>query len=455
MSSLIPVGRERGGSTAVVAKSDSESYPLRSTEMVKTPSAFRRLGKLVVVLLVLVPIGMIFLPWTQNVRGQGYVSAVDPQERPQDLESPIDGRVVAFHVVENQKVVEGQLLVTLGGIDPELESRLEQTVVVTEVEIQASEAEVAAEKLARKDLESERDEGLLAIDQKIKAQGEKVIGSEGKRDAVKVNRDLYRQQVERNRPLRGVVIPELDFLKMQALLNEAEGKLAEAEQDVLAQKAFEQQYIREKAEKANGYEAKLKSQDAKISKAESFLAMKRTKLIKAESDLAAQGTQKLEAPRDGLVFRLRGNALGTVVKRGQPLLRFVPDTKHHAVEVWVDGNDAPLVSAGRSVRLQFEGWPAIQFSGWPAAAVGTFGGHVAQVDSQANPTTGMFRVLVVPDLDDESDWPPPRYLRQGVQANAWILLEDVSVGFEIWRQLNGFPPRVTQEPEGADKGGAK
>ncbi len=122
----------------------------------------------------------------------------------------------------------------------------------------------------------------------------------------------------------------------------------------------------------------------------------------------------------------------------------MPDTEQRAVEIWVDGNDAALISPGRSVRLQFEGWPAVQFTGWPSVAVGTFGGRVAFVDA-TDDGNGDFRAVVVPDPDDEP-WPSSRFLRQGARANGWVLLERVSVGFELWRLLNGFPPKLGTPP---------
>ena len=120
----------------------------------------------------------------------------------------------------------------------------------------------------------------------------------------------------------------------------------------------------------------------------------------------------------------------------------------------MNGNDAPLITPGRLVRLQFEGWPAIQFVGWPAVAVGTFGGKVLLVDSTDN-GQGKFRILVVPDPNDEP-WPSNRWLRQGVRANGWVLLNEVSLGFEFWRQFNGFPPVIAMEsPDKAGAGGDK
>jgi len=113
------------------------------------------------------------------------------------------------------------------------------------------------------------------------------------------------------------------------------------------------------------------------------------------------------------------------------------------VELWVDGNDVPLLRDGRHVRIQFEGWPALQFSGWPSVAVGTFGGRVAVIDA-VDDGKGKFRVLVVPDRSEP--WPSGRYLRQGVRAHGWILLNRVSLAYELWRQFNGFPPAIPEEP---------
>ena len=104
----------------------------------------------------------------------------------------------------------------------------------------------------------------------------------------------------------------------------------------------------------------------------------------------------------------------------------------------IDGNDLPLIREGDAVRLQFEGWPAVQFVGWPSVAVGTFGGKVYRIDPNAD-GKGKFRIFVEPS-SSEQPWPNEEYLRQGVRTQGWVLLNQVSVGYELWRQINGFPP---------------
>ena len=61
-------------------------------------------------------------------------------------------------------------------------------------------------------------------------------------------------------------------------------------------------------------------------------------------------------------------------------------------------------------------------------------------------------MLVVPS--DGAPWPSSIYLRQGVRTHAWVQLGRVRLGYELWRQFNGFPPSLPKEPDGgAGKGG--
>jgi len=159
--------------------------------------------------------------------------------------------------------------------------------------------------------------------------------------------------------------------------------------------------------------------------------------------LARQSTQAVTAPRDGIVLRIVATAPGgSIVKSGDVLATLVPQTDDRAVELFISGLDAPLIQANQSVRLQFEGWPAVQFAGWPSIAIGTFAGRVAVVDS-ASDEKGRLRVLVVP----AEPWPDARFLRQGVRAQGWNLLARVRLGFEVWRRLNGFAPALPEQPK--------
>lgn len=162
-----------------------------------------------------------------------------------------------------------------------------------------------------------------------------------------------------------------------------------------------------------------------------------------QSRLSRQQSQLVLAPTDGTIVRIQVGTSSVVVNQGQVVAIFVPKSSQLSAQIFIRGNDLPLVYEGRKVRLQFEGWPAIQFSGWPSVAVGTFGGVVSTVDQTATPD-GLFRVIVLPEAGQK--WPESRFIRQGTRVNAWVLLNKVSLGYELWRQFNGFPPSLDAAP---------
>jgi hypothetical protein len=196
---------------------------------------------------------------------------------------------------------------------------------------------------------------------------------------------------------------------------------------------------------ASDQQAKIESTKSAREDARSKVALAEKELTEATTKLERQKTQVIVAPRTGYVLRIHAASSADLLSQGDPLIELIPETDALAVELWVRGIDAPLVTPGRKVRLQFEGWPAVQFAGWPSVAVGTFGGVVSVVDAQGN-AEGRFRVLVLPDPQDQP-WPDQVYLRQGVRTNGWLLLDTVSLGYEMWRQLNAFPPSVRSAPE--------
>ena len=96
----------------------------------------------------------------------------------------------------------------------------------------------------------------------------------------------------------------------------------------------------------------------------------------------------------------------------------------------------PLLPIGEKVRVQFDGWPAIVFSGWPNSSYGTFGAEIVAIENFISPN-GKYRVLLAPD-EEEYAW--PEEIKIGSGASTLALLEDVPIWYELWRQLNGFPP---------------
>lgn len=175
----------------------------------------------------------------------------------------------------------------------------------------------------------------------------------------------------------------------------------------------------------------------KVADQRAKLAEARAKLSRVDVTLNRQSAQTVRAPRDGRIQSINAAAGATLVSAGDRLATLAPEAPVRIVELMVDGRDIAMIRPGRAVRLAFEGWPAIQFSGWPSIAQGMFDGRVRSIDPSAQ-TTGLFRVIVEP-MPGRNPWPDTDYVRLGAKVRGWIQMETVSVGYELWRQLNDFP----------------
>lgn len=244
-------------------------------------------------------------------------------------------------------------------------------------------------------------------------------------------------QVKKGDPIVDLVDNDPDrLLRLETEQDAAQSKLNAAQ---IATETAKRNLDRQERLQAQGLSSRKEYEQALItyktwrsSEAEAVQA-----LANAQSRLSQQYTQRVTAPKDGRVVRTYAGASATFVKPGQLLADFMPADVVPAVELYVRGVDMPLVQVGQKVRLQFEGWPIVQFSGWPSQAVGTFGGVVSVVDPAVAPD-GRLRVLVTEPEDEP--WPEEKYLAFGARAQGWVLLSTVTMGYEIWRQLNSFPP---------------
>jgi multidrug resistance efflux pump len=354
-------------------------------------------------------------------------------------------------VVEGTPVKAGDLIFEITDNDPEILMRLEREREAVLARLTAAE-ERERSLVARIDgLEGSRRNALDAAGSRIDMAVERVRQAERTLDAAEAtltaaNLNLNRQKQLSGRGLtstRAVELAQMEYDRAVAEVQRSKNALEAARKE---QRALEAD--REKTE--TDFRASI--QDARASRASALaeIAAIKGQLPPIELRMARQSTQKVTAPRDGFILRLLAQPGSELLKAGDPVALFVPSTQDNVVELWVNGNDMPLIHVGDKVRLQFEGWPAVQFVGWPSVAVGTFGGEVMLLDATDN-GQGKFRILVKPDPEDEP-WPSNRYLRQGVRTNGWVLLRVVSLGYELWRQFNGFPPTVALTEPGADSG---
>jgi adhesin transport system membrane fusion protein len=399
-----------------------------------------------------------FLPWQQNIPGKGKLSALNPADRPQQIQTAIPGRIVRWKVREGQFVNKNDTILELAEIkddyfDPEMLVRLNEQLTAKEQSIQATERQIAAIKRQLDALNSGREFSISKAENKLRQASMKVRSDSADYEAEKVQYKTALAQLERYRELyeKDGLISLTDLEKRNLKLQESSAKRTSAENKLMVSQN----------ERINA-RIELSSLDAeysdKIAKAMSDLGAKESYLAEAQSEYSKLRNKianvevrtrnhALLVPQSGYIVKALKMGIGETVKENEPVVTIMPENGMKAVELYVKAMDVPLLARGRKVRLQFDGWPVLQFSGWPNASVGTFGGLVQVIDYVAS-SNGEYRILVIPDPAQE---PWPALLRLGSGVNGWVMLNDVPIWFELWRQINGFPPTITIEESESGK----
>ncbi len=437
-----------------VLNESSTDYGLASMDVLQSPRAGRVLARWIGgigIFLFLV----LFLPWQQNINASGEVTALSPRNRPQTIQSAIPGRIDRWYVQEGDFVERGDTILNIDEIkdkyfDPELLTRLEEQVEAKRFSIDSKEQKVEA---LRRQISALRQGLRLKTKQtknKVRQAELKLMSdsmdfvAEQKNFAIATNQ-LERQQILYDEGLKSLTeLQEKDQKQQQtsAKLISSENKFMAAENELINAQI-----------ELNSVEADYLE---KISKAESDLNMTLSELYEAEGSLSKLRNEYANmrirndqyymiAPQDGYVVQALKTGIGETIKEGEGVVTVMPQNPDKAVELYVRPMDVPLLSEGRHVRIEFDGWPALQFSGWPSVAVGTFGGTIANIDRvETDKKLGKYRILVTPDLDLDGDW--PEQLRLGSEAKGFIMLEEVPLWYELWRLYNGFPPSLDNEP---------
>lgn len=402
-----------------LVKSDN-LYSLRA---LKTPSAGMMLARWLMVLGIILLL-FLFLPWQQNIRGSGKVTALSPAHRPQTIQAVIAGQIQSWHVKEGQFVKAGDTIVTIKEVkekffDPELLVRLKE-------QLDAKKSSL----VAKKDKTNALKRQIAALRDGL---SRKLEQTQAKLEAEKVKFENAENQYQRNKRLYEA--GNIPLTKFQDIEYKYQGSAAEYQNAQVELDRLRAEY----QEKISKSESDLNTTQADVFDTEAEIS----KLTNEYANMRIRSDQyQIIVPQDGYVIRAMRAGIGETIKEGDAVCTIMPEANDLAVEMYVKAMDVPLISKGRKVRIEFDGWPSLQVSGWPSVSVGTFGGTVEVIDYVSS-EPGEFRILVTPDKDDE---PWPRQLRVGSGTRGWVMLDNVRVWYELWRQINGFPPSLYKAP---------
>ncbi len=389
---------------------------------------------------------ILFIPWTQNIRAKGSITTLRQEQRPQQINTIIPGKVAKWHVKEGDYVKAGDTIMQLSEIkddylDPNLLSRTKEQLTAKEMSVESYKGKAGTADVQMAALSQARAFKISQIENKMRQQKMKVQSDSV--DMLAANNDL--------------AIATKQFARQKNMYDSGLVSLTQLEQrnmgfqNAMAKKtSAEIKYLNARQElgvlqlELNGA---IQDYNEKISKASGDKYQSLSQIATGKGDIAKLQNQYINydvrsklyyitAPQSGQIVKAKKAGIGEIVKDGEMIVEIVPDNIQYAVEIFVRPFDLPLLDTGQKVRFMFDGFPAIVFSGWPQASYGTFSGVVTAIESSVS-DNGNFRVLVAEDKADRK-W--PTQLRMGAGAQGMALLKDVPVWYELWRNINGFPP---------------
>ncbi len=389
---------------------------------------------------------ILVLPWTQNIRSNGNITTLRQEDRPQEVNTVIPGKVVKWFVKEGDFVEKGDTILQLGEVkveyfDPILLQRTQRQIDAKNQSIVAYEGKASTSITQTEVLRNAMELKLNSVDNKIGQQRLKITSDSADLAAANNVLNAYTRQISAAKVmLDSGVISLTEFEKRRVTYQDAiakttsnGNKLNQSKQELLnlriERNGVVQEYL-DKIAKAEG------DRFGSISAAASTEA----EVLKLENTLANYDARQqlffITAPQSGQITKAMKAGLGEMLKEGEMIVEIVPQNTKLAVEMFVSPLDLPLINKGQKVRFVFDGFPAIVFSGWPQTSYGTYSGVITAVETSVSPN-GMFRVLVAEDKDDR---PWPKNLRMGGGSKGIALLKDVPIFYELWRNINGFPP---------------
>jgi multidrug resistance efflux pump len=400
---------------------------------------------------------ILFVPWTQNINTSGIVTTQFQEQRPQQINSIIPGKIIKWWVKEGDFVQKGDTIVELADtkddyLDPRLIERTNDQLIAKKQKVEFYDNKITNIKGQLIAIEAGFKLQESSIKNKIQQLERKILIDSAELAAANVDLQVGTNQYNRaGKMLNDGIISLVDyerrtqsFNKAKAGFQEKQQKFLNTKQDVLIARID----LNTLKQDVNDKLFKLKGDIANSNTEKSTVIAEVAKNENELSNYRIRGSQKwLLAPQTGQIIKAKKAGINEIVKEGEMIVEIVPNSFLYAVELFIKPMDLALINKGQDVRLQFDGYPAIVFSGWPNSSYGTFAGKISAIETNRN-ENGQFRVLIIPD-QKEKNW--PSNLKIGTGAQGFALLNDVPIWYELWRQLNGFPPDFyTIEVKGKD-----
>lgn len=371
----------------------------------------------------------LFLPWTQTVSMTGMVTMDDPMDRPSELYAAENGRLITWYVREGQHVSAGDTLLLLEEIgseylDPSILENMENSQGAKEEVNRANEEKTQA-------IQNQLEQAKTGFLPQIEMSSQSV-----RMDSTEWVAYSAAEQVALDQKHRADSLLKVGIISQQSWEGTAMNWQKARAQSQSQWQKFQSSQASLKAKQAELSE-KIAKLEASLAEARASEASSVESAIQARSktnQIAKRISNRyVVAPRDGVVVELSTKAPGSLIKKEEKIVTLVPEYQQLIIVAQCNPNDIPLLEEGQRAMVAFDGYPMLPIPGWPEHSVGMFEANVRFVSTAVGPDQQNFSIV----LEPQENWPTG--LKAGTNSHVTLLLGDVPLWFELWRQLNGFP----------------
>jgi len=294
---------------------------------------------------------VLFLPWTQNITGQGIVTTLKPNQRPQHIQSQIPGRIEEWFVQEGDYVEAGDTILRISEVksdyfDDKLIERTNEQIRAKSSSVTAYESKVSALNRQISALRNEQNLKIAQTKNKVLQSKLKVQSDSIDLEASKTNLKIAETQFTRIQTLQE------EGLKAVKDVEEKRLKLQETQAKLISQ---ENKYLASQNEVINARLELSRTKAAfadKISKAQSdmFTAQSSgfdtqaqvSKLENASSNYKRRSDLLyVTTSQNGYINKVLKGGIGVTFKEGAELVGIMPAQIDLAVETFVKPIDLP------------------------------------------------------------------------------------------------------------------
>jgi len=406
------------------------------------PPRWRAPQRIMLTILGLLLLWMLVARVDRVITAPGKVVPIDKVKAIQHLEGGIISEIL---VRENQEVKVGEPLIRLnlatGGINSsEMNARMAslqlakirldaessgQEPVWPLDELKQFEDFIVSEQTTYRNRKIERDNALQALENQVFQSRKRLSENQEKLIATEQNLVLARKELAVSESLlKDQLVSQLDHFQRQSRVSQLNGEVMSLRQAVLGAESAVQEAL-----------ARTRQEDARFRREAANEAgdlQRRMSSLTEELGMAQDQEDRslIRSPIDGVVKNLKFQALGNVVRPGEPMMEVVPIKDQLVIELKLNPADRGYVAVGQSALVKVSTYDYLRYGG----LIGKVTSIAADTDLGRNEEQ-FYKVVVTTDKAWLGDGPSEYPISLGMLSEVDIKIDSQTILWSLIRPV--------------------